>query len=156
MSNVSAAALIGLVVNPVVSPPPSAELAAVALLFAAILLYFPSRPPLPPSVAAASQRLSYRSSICRLLRYEPSRAHTNTHIKNMLTWHKHEVTCQNSISSGTFRGGAKVFRTLFMAVPPRPSFQVRRPPGDLRTSLHKPAESRPALCTTSFALSISQ
>ncbi|XP_075887121.1 solute carrier family 49 member 4 [Nelusetta ayraudi] len=44
-----------------------AELAAVALLFAAILLYFPSRPPLPPSVAAASQRLSYRTSICRLL-----------------------------------------------------------------------------------------
>ncbi|KAF6733758.1 Disrupted in renal carcinoma-like protein 2 [Oryzias melastigma] len=44
-----------------------AELAAVAVLFAAILLYFPSRPPIPPSVAAASQRLSYRSSICRLL-----------------------------------------------------------------------------------------
>ncbi|XP_068602726.1 solute carrier family 49 member 4 [Brachionichthys hirsutus] len=44
-----------------------AELAAVAVLFAAILLYFPSRPPVPPSVAAASQRLSYRSSICRLL-----------------------------------------------------------------------------------------
>ncbi|TKS67773.1 Disrupted in renal carcinoma protein 2 -like protein [Collichthys lucidus] len=44
-----------------------AELAAVATLFAAVLLYFPSRPPLPPSVAAASQRLSYRSSICRLL-----------------------------------------------------------------------------------------
>lgn len=44
-----------------------AELAAVALLFAAVLLYFPSRPPLPPSVAAASQRLSYRTSICRLL-----------------------------------------------------------------------------------------
>ncbi|XP_055360811.1 solute carrier family 49 member 4 isoform X2 [Betta splendens] len=44
-----------------------AELAAIAVLFAAILLYFPSRPPIPPSVAAASQRLSYRSSICRLL-----------------------------------------------------------------------------------------
>ncbi|RVE58393.1 hypothetical protein OJAV_G00208620 [Oryzias javanicus] len=44
-----------------------AELAAVAVLFAAILVYFPSRPPIPPSVAAASQRLSYRSSICRLL-----------------------------------------------------------------------------------------
>ncbi|TNN03622.1 hypothetical protein fugu_000651 [Takifugu bimaculatus] len=44
-----------------------AELAAIAVLFAAILLYFPSRPPVPPSVAAASQRLSYRSSICRLL-----------------------------------------------------------------------------------------
>lgn len=43
-----------------------AELAAIAVLFAAILLYFPSRPPNPPSVAAASQRLSYRSSICRL------------------------------------------------------------------------------------------
>ncbi|TWW80369.1 Disrupted in renal carcinoma protein 2 -like protein [Takifugu flavidus] len=47
-----------------------AELAAIAVLFAAILLYFPSRPPVPPSVAAASQRLSYRSSICRLLREE--------------------------------------------------------------------------------------
>nr|XP_046260454.1 solute carrier family 49 member 4 [Scatophagus argus] len=44
-----------------------AELAAIAVLFAAVLLYFPSRPPIPPSVAAASQRLSYRSSICRLL-----------------------------------------------------------------------------------------
>ncbi|KAM9710819.1 solute carrier family 49 member 4 isoform 2-T2 [Menidia menidia] len=44
-----------------------AELAAIAGLFAAVLLYFPSRPPVPPSVAAASQRLSYRSSICRLL-----------------------------------------------------------------------------------------
>ncbi|XP_061775391.1 solute carrier family 49 member 4 [Nerophis ophidion] len=44
-----------------------AELAAIAVLFAAVLLYFPSRPPLPPSVAAASQRLSYRSSMCRLL-----------------------------------------------------------------------------------------
>ncbi|XP_034041661.1 solute carrier family 49 member 4 [Thalassophryne amazonica] len=44
-----------------------AEFAAVVLLFVAILLCFPSRPPMPPSVAAASQRLSYRSSICRLL-----------------------------------------------------------------------------------------
>ncbi|KAK2905784.1 solute carrier family 49 member 4 [Channa argus] len=44
-----------------------AELTAVVVLFAAILLYFPSRPPIPPSVAAASQRLSYRTSICRLL-----------------------------------------------------------------------------------------
>ncbi|XP_037542713.1 solute carrier family 49 member 4 [Nematolebias whitei] len=44
-----------------------AELAAIAVLFTAVLLYFPSRPPVPPSVAAASQRLSYRSSICRLL-----------------------------------------------------------------------------------------
>ncbi|CAL1581480.1 unnamed protein product [Knipowitschia caucasica] len=43
------------------------ELGAIAVLFAAVLLYFPSRPPRPPSVAAASQRLSYRSSICRLL-----------------------------------------------------------------------------------------
>lgn len=44
-----------------------AELAVITVLFAAVLLYFPSRPPMPPSVAAASQRLSYRSSICRLL-----------------------------------------------------------------------------------------
>lgn len=44
-----------------------AELTVIAVLFAAVLLYFPSRPPMPPSVAAASQRLSYRSSICRLL-----------------------------------------------------------------------------------------
>ncbi|KAJ0005980.1 hypothetical protein NQD34_015874 [Periophthalmus magnuspinnatus] len=44
-----------------------AELGAIAVLFVAVLLYFPSRPPLPPSVAVASQRLSYRSSICRLL-----------------------------------------------------------------------------------------
>ncbi|KAG9348768.1 hypothetical protein JZ751_029085 [Albula glossodonta] len=44
-----------------------AEFAMIAVLFAAVLLYFPSRPPVPPSVAAASQRLSYRSSICRLL-----------------------------------------------------------------------------------------
>ncbi|XP_041806712.1 solute carrier family 49 member 4 [Chelmon rostratus] len=44
-----------------------AELAAIAVLFVAVLVYFPSRPPIPPSVAAASQRLSYRTSICRLL-----------------------------------------------------------------------------------------
>ncbi|KAF5903851.1 disrupted in renal carcinoma protein 2-like [Clarias magur] len=44
-----------------------AELGMIAVLFAVVLLYFPSRPPVPPSVAAASQRLSYRSSICRLL-----------------------------------------------------------------------------------------
>uniref|UniRef100_A0A1A8CNF0 Disrupted in renal carcinoma 2 n=1 Tax=Nothobranchius kadleci TaxID=1051664 RepID=A0A1A8CNF0_NOTKA len=43
------------------------ELAVIAVLSTATLLYFPSRPPVPPSVAAASQRLSYRSSICRLL-----------------------------------------------------------------------------------------
>ncbi|XP_027020506.1 solute carrier family 49 member 4 [Tachysurus fulvidraco] len=44
-----------------------AELGMIAVLFAVVLHYFPSRPPIPPSVAAASQRLSYRSSICRLL-----------------------------------------------------------------------------------------
>ncbi|KAL4635552.1 disrupted in renal carcinoma protein 2 [Arapaima gigas] len=44
-----------------------AEFGAIALLFVVVLFYFPSRPPVPPSVAAASQRLSYRSSICRLL-----------------------------------------------------------------------------------------
>ncbi|KAM9343135.1 solute carrier family 49 member 4 isoform 1-T1 [Pholidichthys leucotaenia] len=44
-----------------------AELIVIALLFGMVLLCFPSRPPMPPSVAAASQRLSYRSSICRLL-----------------------------------------------------------------------------------------
>ncbi|KTG03916.1 hypothetical protein cypCar_00001993 [Cyprinus carpio] len=45
-----------------------AEVGMIAALFVAVLFYFPSRPPVPPSVAAASQRLSYRSSICRLLR----------------------------------------------------------------------------------------
>uniref|UniRef100_A0A673K4K6 Solute carrier family 49 member 4 n=1 Tax=Sinocyclocheilus rhinocerous TaxID=307959 RepID=A0A673K4K6_9TELE len=44
-----------------------AEVGMIAALFVAVLLYFPSMPPIPPSVAAASQRLSYRSSICRLL-----------------------------------------------------------------------------------------
>ncbi|XP_056267056.1 solute carrier family 49 member 4, partial [Pseudoliparis swirei] len=44
-----------------------AELSVISVLFAVVLLCFPSRPPLPPSVAAASQRLSYRSSIWRLL-----------------------------------------------------------------------------------------
>ncbi|XP_072571550.1 solute carrier family 49 member 4 [Paramormyrops kingsleyae] len=44
-----------------------AEFGMITVLFVAVLLYFPSRPPVPPSVAAASQRLSYRSSICRLL-----------------------------------------------------------------------------------------
>ncbi|XP_056119140.1 solute carrier family 49 member 4 [Rhinichthys klamathensis goyatoka] len=44
-----------------------AEFGMIAALFVAVLFYFPSRPPIPPSVAAASQRLSYRSSICRLL-----------------------------------------------------------------------------------------
>ncbi|KAM8933780.1 solute carrier family 49 member 4 [Pelodytes ibericus] len=44
-----------------------AEFGITSILFAAILAYFPSRPPIPPSVAAASRRLSYRSSICKLL-----------------------------------------------------------------------------------------
>ncbi|XP_062862013.1 solute carrier family 49 member 4 [Trichomycterus rosablanca] len=44
-----------------------AESGMIVLLFAVVLFYFPSRPPMPPSVAAASQRLSYRSSICRLM-----------------------------------------------------------------------------------------
>ncbi|XP_030895089.1 solute carrier family 49 member 4 [Leptonychotes weddellii] len=44
-----------------------AEFGVVCLLFSATLVYFPPRPPLPPSVAAASQRLSYRRSFCRLL-----------------------------------------------------------------------------------------
>ncbi|TRY84837.1 hypothetical protein DNTS_002280 [Danionella cerebrum] len=43
------------------------EFGMIAALFVAVLFYFPSRPPIPPSVAAASQRLSYRNSICRLL-----------------------------------------------------------------------------------------
>ncbi|KAK1797905.1 hypothetical protein P4O66_007956 [Electrophorus voltai] len=43
------------------------ELGVITVFFAFALLYFPSRPPRPPSVAAASQRLGYRSSICRLL-----------------------------------------------------------------------------------------
>ncbi|XP_060784726.1 solute carrier family 49 member 4 [Neoarius graeffei] len=43
------------------------ELGMIVVLFAVVLLHFPSRPPVPPSIAAASQRLSYRSSICRLL-----------------------------------------------------------------------------------------
>ncbi|XP_010014950.1 PREDICTED: disrupted in renal carcinoma protein 2 homolog, partial [Nestor notabilis] len=45
-----------------------AEFGMVSLIFSAALAYFPSRPPFPPSVAAASQRLSYRRSFCRLLR----------------------------------------------------------------------------------------
>ncbi|KAL6080762.1 hypothetical protein STEG23_013952 [Scotinomys teguina] len=44
-----------------------AEFGVVCLIFSATLAYFPPRPPLPPSVAAASQRLSYRRSFCRLL-----------------------------------------------------------------------------------------
>ncbi|CAH6792298.1 Slc49a4 [Phodopus roborovskii] len=43
------------------------EFGVVCLIFSATLAYFPPRPPLPPSVAAASQRLSYRRSFCRLL-----------------------------------------------------------------------------------------
>lgn len=49
-------------------PLPSLEFGMVSLIFSAALAYFPSRPPFPPSVAAASQRLSYRRSFCRLLR----------------------------------------------------------------------------------------
>ncbi|XP_040295776.1 solute carrier family 49 member 4 isoform X2 [Bufo bufo] len=44
-----------------------AEFGIITVLFAAVLAYFPARPPVPPSVAAASRRLSYRSSIGRLL-----------------------------------------------------------------------------------------
>lgn len=44
-----------------------AEFAVTVLLFAVVIAYFPSQPPLPPSIAAASQRLNYRTSICRLL-----------------------------------------------------------------------------------------
>ncbi|CAH2305014.1 disrupted in renal carcinoma 2 [Pelobates cultripes] len=44
-----------------------AEFGVTSVLFMAMVAYFPSRPPVPPSVAAASRRLSYRSSICKLL-----------------------------------------------------------------------------------------
>ncbi|XP_053554049.1 solute carrier family 49 member 4 [Bombina bombina] len=44
-----------------------AEFGIIFVVFAAIFAYFPARPPVPPSVAAASRRLSYRSSICKLL-----------------------------------------------------------------------------------------
>ncbi|XP_072436016.1 solute carrier family 49 member 4 [Chiloscyllium punctatum] len=44
-----------------------AEFGATALLLIVVIAYFPSHPPLPPSIAAASQRLNYRNSICRLL-----------------------------------------------------------------------------------------
>lgn len=50
------------------SLPSCLEFGMVSLIFSAALAYFPSRPPFPPSVAAASQRLSYRRSFCRLLR----------------------------------------------------------------------------------------
>ncbi|XP_073503619.1 solute carrier family 49 member 4 isoform X2 [Phyllobates terribilis] len=43
------------------------EFGIISLLFAAVLAYFPSRPPVPPSVAAAGRRLGYRSSIRKLL-----------------------------------------------------------------------------------------
>ncbi|KAG8550780.1 hypothetical protein GDO81_019961 [Engystomops pustulosus] len=43
------------------------EFGVIALLFAAVVAYFPARPPVPPSVAAAGRRLSYRSSVWRLL-----------------------------------------------------------------------------------------
>ncbi|XP_043918703.1 solute carrier family 49 member 4 [Protopterus annectens] len=45
-----------------------AEFGLISLGFAATFAYFPSQPPFPPSVTAGSQRLSYRSSICRLVR----------------------------------------------------------------------------------------
>lgn len=51
------------------SSPSCLEFGMVSLIFSAALAYFPSRPPFPPSVAAASQRLSYRRSFCRLLRW---------------------------------------------------------------------------------------
>ncbi|XP_068102311.1 solute carrier family 49 member 4 [Hyperolius riggenbachi] len=44
-----------------------AEFGIIAVLFVAVLAYFPSRPPVPPSIAAASRRLSYSTSICKLL-----------------------------------------------------------------------------------------
>ncbi|KAM9032159.1 solute carrier family 49 member 4 [Sarcophilus harrisii] len=44
-----------------------AEFGIVCLTFFVAIAYFPTRPPFPPSVAAASQRLSYRRSFCRLL-----------------------------------------------------------------------------------------
>ncbi|XP_069588720.1 solute carrier family 49 member 4 isoform X2 [Ranitomeya imitator] len=43
------------------------EFGIITLLFAAVLAYFPARPPVPPSVAAAGRRLGYRSSIRKLL-----------------------------------------------------------------------------------------
>lgn len=43
------------------------EFGMISLIFAASVAYFPMRPPVPPSVAAASRRLSYRSSIWKLL-----------------------------------------------------------------------------------------
>ncbi|KAG8432141.1 hypothetical protein GDO86_016683 [Hymenochirus boettgeri] len=44
-----------------------AEFGIISVVFAAIVAYFPARPPVPPSVAAASRRLSYRNSIFKLL-----------------------------------------------------------------------------------------
>ncbi|XP_069838558.1 solute carrier family 49 member 4 isoform X2 [Dendropsophus ebraccatus] len=43
------------------------EFGIITVVFAAVLAYFPARPPVPPSVAAAGRRLSYRSSIGKLL-----------------------------------------------------------------------------------------
>ncbi|KAM5153170.1 solute carrier family 49 member 4 [Mantella aurantiaca] len=44
-----------------------AEFGMISVVFIAVAAYFPARPPLPPSIAAASRRLSYRSSIWKLL-----------------------------------------------------------------------------------------
>ncbi|KAM4698521.1 solute carrier family 49 member 4 [Rhinophrynus dorsalis] len=44
-----------------------AEFGIITVLFAAVFAYFPARPPVPPSVAAAGRRLTYRSSIFKLL-----------------------------------------------------------------------------------------
>ncbi|XP_072274012.1 solute carrier family 49 member 4 isoform X2 [Pyxicephalus adspersus] len=44
-----------------------AEFGIIAVVFVSVVAYFPARPPVPPSIAAASRRLTYRNSICKLL-----------------------------------------------------------------------------------------
>lgn len=46
------------------------ECIAAAVGFFAILLYFPDKPPTPPSNSANEKRIEYKKAICQIIRYD--------------------------------------------------------------------------------------
>jgi len=47
---------------------PSAEFGIVSLLFLCVLLYFPAKPPKPPSFSAAKKKVDYIEGAKRLMK----------------------------------------------------------------------------------------
>lgn len=51
-----------------------AEALVCAILFFCVVLYFPSRPILPPSVTSTVQRLNIKDGVLHILKYESNKA----------------------------------------------------------------------------------